>query len=292
MIAAFRNSIGRFRGQIIGWGLAIFLLGLIMVPIYDAFALEGEQFEQLMEVYPEEIMAFFGDFVDFTTPEGFINVEYFSFMPVVLGIYAVLICSGLLASQEENGVLDLILAHPISRTSLFLGRFLAFVVTTIAILAMGWIGIMLPMTWSTMSLPAGDLALAFVSLFAQVMIFGTIALFFSMVLPSRRMASMVAGLLMVASFFVTGLANISENLEAVAAISPLNYYQGGVVADGLNAGWVIGILGISVAFVALALLMFTRRDIRVGGEGGWQIPFVASLRTARARSQERVVETA
>jgi ABC-2 type transport system permease protein len=292
MMAAFRNSIGRFRGQIIGWGLAIFLLGLIMVPIYDAFALQGEQFQQLMDVYPEEFMAFFGDMADFTTPEGFINVEYFSFMPVVLGIFAVLICSGLLASQEENGVLDLILAHPISRSSLFLGRLAAFVVTTIAILVLGWIGILLPMTWSTMDLSAADLALAFISLFAQVMIFGAMALFFSMVLPSRRMASMVAGLLLVASFFITGLANLSDNMEAIAAFSPLNYYQGGVVADGLNGGWVIGILGVSVAFAALALLMFTRRDIRVGGEGGWQIPFVASLRTARARRQERLVDTA
>jgi ABC-2 type transport system permease protein len=292
MIATFRNSLGRFRGQIIGWGLAILVLGLIMVPIYDTFAEQGDAFQQFVDIYPEEFMAFFGDFADFTTPEGFLNVEYFSFMPLVLGIYAVLICSGLLASQEENGVLDLILAHPISRTSLFLGRLTAFVIATLAILALGWLGLRLPMAWSSMDLPAVDLVLAFASLFAQIMIFGTMALFFSMVLPSRRVASMVAGLLLVASFFITGLANLSEDLEAIAAFSPLNYYQGGIVADGPNVEWIFGILGVSLAFAVLAWLLFARRDIRVGGEGGWQIPFVASLRSARARSKAEAVETA
>jgi ABC-2 type transport system permease protein len=290
MIAAFRNSIGRARGQIIGWGLAIFLLGLIMVPFYDAIAEQGDVLIELLAAYPEEMTVFFGDMSQLTTPEGYINAEYFMFMPLILGIYAVLVCSGLLASQEENGVLDLILAHPISRTSLFVGRLLAFVVTTLIILAMGWFGILLPMNWSTMDIPAADLVLAFLSLLAVVLIFGAIALLFSMVLPSRRMAAMVAGLLLVVSFFITGLSRISDDLEAIASFSPWTYYQGGEAISGFNGEWFFGLLVVALAFAALALLMFTRRDIRVGGEGGWQIPFVSRLLSARARRQAELVE--
>ena len=89
---------------------------------------------------------------------------------------------------------------------------------------------------------------------------------------------MLAGILMVASFFITGLAQLDENLENVAKISPLNYYQGGMAINGVKWGWVAGLLGISLLFVLVAWWRFERRDIRVGGEGGWQLPGILRLR--------------
>ncbi len=55
----------------------------------------------------------------------------FSLLPVIVGIFALIAGSGLIASDEESGRLDLILAHPPSRTALFWGRLLAFVGATL-----------------------------------------------------------------------------------------------------------------------------------------------------------------
>ncbi|TET80328.1 MAG: hypothetical protein E3J37_11495, partial [Anaerolineales bacterium] len=107
MVTVFRYTMKRFRGQIIGWGIGLFLLGLLLVSMFDSFAGQQEALNELLAIYPEELMAFFGDFKNFATPEGFLGIEFFSFMPLILGIFPILAGSGLLVSDEESGRLDL-----------------------------------------------------------------------------------------------------------------------------------------------------------------------------------------
>ena len=272
MATVFRYTLRRFRGQILGWGIALALLGLLLVSMYDTIAAQREQLQNMLELYPPELTAFFGDFSSFAAPEGFMSVEFFSYMPLILGIFGVLMGSGLLVSDEESGTLDLIMAHPVSRTALFLGRLLAFVTATVAILAIAWLGLTVPMTWSSMDLGWGRVWLPLLSLLAEVLVFSAVSLLLSMLLPSRRMAAMTGGVVLVASFFITGLANINENLETAARLSPLTYYQTQDAFAGLNGTWLAGLLAAAVVLAALAWWCFQRRDIRVGGEGGWRLP--------------------
>ena len=272
MMTVFRYTLRRFRGQILGWGIALALLAVLLVSMYDSFAGEQEQFAELLELYPSEITAFIGDITSMATPEGWVSIEFFSYMPLILGIFGVLMGSGLLVSHEESGTLDLIMAHPVSRTALFMGRLLAFVTATVAILVITWLGFIVSMTWSSIDIGWGRMWLPLLSLLAELLLFGTISLFLSMLLPSRRLAATTAGLLLVASFFITGLAKINEDLEPVAKLSPLNYYQTQEAFQGLNGTWLAGLLAAAVLFAALAWWRFQRRDIRVGGEGGWRLP--------------------
>ncbi|MBN1483531.1 MAG: ABC transporter permease subunit [Chloroflexia bacterium] len=281
MATVFRYTLRRFRGQILGWGIALALLGLLIVSVYDSIAAQQEQLEELIDIYPAEFTAFLGDMSTFATPEGFLSLEFFSYMPLILGIFAVLAGSGLLAGDEEQGTLDLIMAHPISRTALFSGRLLAFVLATVAILAIAWLGLVLPMNWSLLEIGWGKIWLPLLSLLAELLLFGTLALLLSMLLPSRRLASMTAGLLLVASFFITGLAQLNQDLEPFAKLSPLNYYQTQEAFQGLNGAWFAGLLGAAVVFAVLAWWCFQRRDIRVGGEGGWRLSWLARLLPGR-----------
>jgi ABC-2 type transport system permease protein len=271
MSTVFRYSLARYRGQITGWGIGIFLLGLMMMSFYPTILEQEEQLLQLLENYPPAMMAFFGDMSQMATPHGYLGIEYFAFMPVILGIYAVLAGSGLLAADEENGTLDLILAHPISRTGLFVGRLMAFVVATIILFAIGWLGLVLPTLAIEFEATWLEVALPFVSLLSVTLLFGALALLLSMVLPSRRLAAMVSGMLVVASYFITSLARLDDSLEGVARLSPLNYYQGGDAMLGLNGTWLTGLLGVALLFAAAAWWLFQRRDVRVAGEGGWQV---------------------
>ena len=280
MMTIFRYTLRRFRGQILGWGIALALLGVLLVSMYDMIAAEQEQFQELLDIYPPEIAAFMGDFSTFATPEGFISIEFFSYMPLILGIFAVLTGSGLLVSDEENGRLDLIMAHPVSRAALFLGRLLAFVAATVAILVITWLGFIVSMNWSSMDIGWVRMWLPLLSLLAELLLFGALSLLLSMLLPSRRMAATTGGMLLVASFFITGLANLNENLEPVAKLSPLNYYQAQDAFHALNGAWLAGLLGSAVVFAALAWWRFQRRDIRVGGEGGWRLPSLSFRRRA------------
>jgi ABC-2 type transport system permease protein len=282
----FRHSLAKSHGAILGWGLGLFALGLLIVPVFDIFAEEQamQGMLQLLENYPPEIFAFFGDLTDMATPSGFLGVEYFSYMPLILGIYAIQAGSGLLAGDEESGTLDLTMAHPLSRTALFLGRTGAIMTTLIAIIAIAWLGIALPSSASeTFNLDWGKLALPFLSLLAILFLFAALALFLSMILPSRRAASMIAGLLLVGGFFIDGLSAINADLEPIAELLPLKYYQGAGAFDGLDLTWLAGLLAASVLFGVLAWWRFKRRDIRVAGEGG--LPWLEYLRRSRRKNR-------
>jgi ABC-2 type transport system ATP-binding protein len=75
---------------------------------------------------PSELMMFIGGVDRVFSPAGFLDTRFFSMMPLLLGVFAVIIGSGLIAGDEENGTLDLILAHPVRRFDLIIGRWLAF----------------------------------------------------------------------------------------------------------------------------------------------------------------------
>jgi ABC-2 type transport system permease protein len=269
MLSIFMNSLGRLRGQILGWGLSLAVLGGFLVGFYDSIASQQEQLFSMMESYPPELMAMFGGMQDLASPAGFLNTEFFSYMPLIVGIFAILIGSGLLVGDEESGILDLVLAHPVSRAGYFWGRLLAFALATALILVITWVGFSVFIPGTTMEISAFEMLQPFLTLFAFLFLIGTLSLLLSMLVPSRRLAATTAGLLMVASFFLTGFATLDEKLEAAARFSPMNYYQGAKAINGLNWEWLAGLMGFGLLFTLLACWLFQRRDIRVGGEGGW-----------------------
>ncbi len=284
MIPILFNKLARLRGQILGWGISLGLLAGFMTLFYDTIAEQKENYMTLMVNYPKEMLAFFstGSVMEMFTPSGYLNLEFFSYMTIVIGIFVVLAGAGLLAGDEENGTLDLILAHPVSRSVLFAGRLAAFLLATVAILALAWIGFAVAVPGTLMDLTPGELALPLVSLFGILALFGSLALLLSMLLPSQRLAAMTSGILMVASYFINAMSKINDDLEPVAKLFPFRYYQGGLAIDEMNWGqWGI-MLGVSALFVILAWWRFEQRDIRVGGEGGWGIPFLAVRRPENA----------
>lgn len=283
MITVFMHSLAKYRGAILGWGLTLAIIAMIFVPFYDSIAENAEQFQKLIEIYPEELMAFFtgGGTFNFTAPEGFLSVEYFSFMPLVIGVFAILAGSGLLAADEERGVLDLEAAQPVSRTALFWGRLWSLVVSLFFILVLGYAGVMAGTTYSQMDLDAVQTIIPFASLFAYLMFFAGLSLLLSMLVPSRSSASMVAGILLVASFLLAGLSQLNDTLAAIEPFLPALYYQGTNWAEGFKADWFAILTGFGFLFMLLAWWAFLRRDIRVGGEGGWKLPWFRRRATAK-----------
>lgn len=276
MPAIFRSSFRRLAGQMLGWGVALGLLGLYLMTFYDIVAQQKDSLVELLSGYPPELLALFGEFGEIEamfTPEGFLGIELFEFLPLILGIFALLTGSGLLAADEEKGTLDLLLAYPISRTGLFAGRVLAFVAALAGILGLMWLGLVVGRLWSTIDLSPAVLARPFYSAGAVILLFGSLGLLLSLLLPSRRAAASISGLALAASFFVTSLARVNPDLEPLTRLSPLTYYQGGDALLGLDAGRLVGLLAVSISFLVVAWWLFERRDIRVAGEGGWRWPW-------------------
>jgi ABC-2 type transport system permease protein len=283
MITPFRYTLRRLRGQVLGWGLGIALLGALVIPFYGVFAEDQAQFLAMLESYPPEFLAFFGDASDpsaITTPRGFLQYYFFSMVPVVVGIFALLAGSRLLAQDEEQGQMDLILAHPVSRTALFFGRVLALAAGSVGVVFLGWVGCAILLQASEMGIGTGELALAFLPVFAQIWIYAALALLLSLLLPAQRYASMLTGVLLAASYILSSLGQLNPSLDAIGKLLPYAYSQGSAAMEGLDWGSLLGLLAVGDGFALLAWWRFARRDIRVVGEGSWRLPLPLRRRAA------------
>ncbi len=275
MLAIFRSALSKSLGQMLGWSLSLGLLGSYVVSLHDTFAKQEtrDQLMRLINSYPKELMAMFGGAIDMYTPAGYLNVEFFSYMPIILGVFAVLAGSGLLAADEEGGQLDLLQALAVSRAGLFFGRLAAFVVDVLVILFVVWLGfvLMLPATGLRDITPL-QLSYPFFSLLGQLCLFGALSLLFSQVFPSRRLAAMASGMLLIGLYFLNSLGSMQESLQKVIEYLPLHYYQGARAIEGMqwdSLGW---LLLVSALLSLLAWQVYERRDLRLGGEGGWRLP--------------------
>ncbi len=267
----FRYTYTRLRGQTLGWGLGLALYGLFVVPMYKTLGVQPDQFQKMISSYPPEFLAFFGaDNVTMLTPAGFLGMYAFSMLPLIVGIFAVMAGSSLIVSDEEQGRLDLIIAHPVGRPAFFWGRSLGLIITAISIMGLGWLGFSVLVGRSGMDFNWGQMAVPFLSLLIQTLLFATLALLLSLILPSRSLAAMISGAFVAISYFMTSLAAINTGLAPVSKVLPYHYYQTVFSLSELNLAWLFGLVGASLAMILIAYLRFIRRDIRLSGEGSWR----------------------
>ena len=271
-------SLKRSFSIILGWGIPLMLLGIITIPFYDLVAENEKQLRPVLDTLKPLLKSFVGgdEAAQVFTPEGFIALRYFAFLPVVMGIFGSVYGSGLLAADEERGILDFLLAHPISRSQIFWGRLLSFLVSLILILGFGWFGLWLGVLKAeSMNFSPLKLWLPYLSVFAVTWLFACLRFALSMVMPSRSAAAMISGIIVLAGYIITNLSKAIKGLESWALFSPITYFQSNAMM-GLKLNPLTVLFVSSVIFVAFAWKGFVNRDIRVAGDGGWKIPFLSS----------------
>lgn len=281
MIAEFRNALRRLSGRIWGWGIGTFLYSLLLAYVYEMFA-GSEQMTNLLATYPKEMLAFFGEMASSTTPVGYVDTYFYLYMVAILGIFAVGAGAGLIVADEEGGLLDLILAHPVRRREMFWGRCAALAVATLATLFLGWLGWLPLLKKVGLELTPWQLWLPNVPSLLELLLFAALALFLSLLLPSSSMAGSLSGALLWGNWLLRGLAAIYPRLDSVMNWTPLHFFQGGKAVNGLNWTWLLVLLVATAALTGASLWLFHRRDIRVGGERSWSLPAWVSLRRRKS----------
>jgi ABC-2 type transport system permease protein len=271
---SFRKSVW----AIIGWGIPLMLLGIITIPFYDLVAENEKQLRPVLENLKPLVKSFVGgdEVEEIFTPQGFIALRYFAFLPVILGIYGSVSGSGLLAADEERGILDFVLAHPVSRGQLFWGRVVAFTVSLSCIIGLGWLGLWIGVAKAeSMNFSPFQLVLPYLSVFVVTWFFACFSLALSMCVPSRSSAAMISGIVVLAGYIITTLSKAIKGLESWAIFSPLTYYQSNAM-KGLEIDPFIKLFLVALLFLFLARTGFRLRDIRVAGDGGWKLPYIKS----------------
>ena len=171
---------------------------------------------------------------------------------------------GVLAGEESNGTLDLLLAQPISRTRLFIEKALSIIVGTLAIVGLilpGWI---IPYGATEIDVGLGRLLVATIAMAPLMLACAALSLLAGCLLPTRREAASALAAIAVVSYFISSLGQAVELLEPLRPASLFFYFRADkIVVSGVDPVGVGVLFGVAVAAGGLALALFQRRDIGV-----------------------------
>lgn len=254
-----RKTLRDARGATISIGAVIFLMALLDVLLYPEFR---ETFKD-MEL-PDFLKGFLGEAGDLSSPTGFYTARFFSWIPLLLITLAIIHGTGTLAGEEAAGTLDLLLAHPISRTRLMLEKVggLTIAVCLAAVTAVP--GFVLGAMFVDAGIGVWRLTLASVNMIPIGLLFLALSLWASVTLPNRGAAVMLTVGVVVVAYFIYTLGASVDVLDTPRAMTPFYWADGSRVLDhGLDWPRFLGMLVLAAAFLVHALWQFQRRDIGI-----------------------------
>jgi ABC-2 type transport system permease protein len=256
----FAKTLRDQRWQIIGFGFTLAAIAALDVYIWPAYEETFQNFE-----LPPAIRAFLGD-AEIGTPEGFLSAEFFSWIPVLLIVFAIIQGTGAVAGEESSGTLDLLLAQPVPRQSVVMQKAAATLVGLVLIVAMGYVGFLLSVPFADIEISLAGLLVAVLNMLPIAVLFYALALWAGTAAPNRAAAAAGLIALATAAYFLYSISNGVDALRDLRYATPFYYYGSGrSLSEGVTWWHVAVLLAIAAAFIALTLWTFQRRDISAGG---------------------------
>ena len=260
-IEVVARGTGVLRRSTVWWSVGIAALTLTTAGFWPS--LEGsealESFDDmgsLLEAFGAQNMA---------TPAGYLDGQMFAIMlPLLLSGMAIAGVTALTSGDEDGGRLEFLHALPISRSAIWLGRWLAAMLMLLGVTAATSVVmvVLLPIfsldgvgAWSVVAATIGCALLA--SFHAGVA-------FAAGALGARRGASVAVAVCVLVAGYVLGLlAPIAEGLAWTRNLSPWYWALGEQpVSKGLQPGWLVLVVALTIALVGVGGRAIGRRDIR------------------------------
>lgn len=264
MIPIIRWELSRRRTYLLWWCIGVAALIGVLLAIYPSIREQAAQLDAVMKNLPESVRALRGGSADLGSPIGFLNAEVFYItLPLLLIIMSVTLGGSILARDEQDHTLELILARPVSRGRVLAAKALSAVllltmvgIAAAVVTAIG--GRLIGMDISTTRLISTALL---TTLFSAS--FG--ALTFSLSAASILSRKIGVTLAVVASFggyLLESLSSLNDAIKDVAQVLPYHYFAPkDLLAGSISRGFVIYMVGIFVACAVISYIGFRWRDL-------------------------------
>lgn len=252
------------RKAILLYSIGTAAVGLYVTLFYPTIR-DATGFTDFLEDLPEVFQSIMGDAETYTTAEGFLNAEVFSFMgPLIISVFAIIAGTAAIAGEEESRTLDQLLANPISRASILLQKAGALLTGLLALSVALGIGLVAGSTIAGFDLSVTGTVQAIASLYVLGATLGLLALSIGAATGRKGLAGGVTAAVGVVGFLLDTFLSVVEFLEPARFISVFYYFNSNdVILNGINAAHILTLVGISAVAVAAAVWRFEQRDVSI-----------------------------
>jgi len=251
----------------IWWIVGSFGYLVAITATYSFFIDQQQVYQSLLENYPEALLAMFGveSGAALFSPDGYLTSQAFGWLvPLLTLVLGIGIGAAAVAGEEEDGTMDLLLALPVTRTSLILQKLGAMIVLLLVLGVAVFAGTAVGAVGIDMDVSMVNLAAASLSAVLFGLVFGTLALAIGAATGKRGVSLGVSSGVALVAFLIQTLAPIVDWLEPAHPLTPFYYYgDNQPLVNGLHWGHAGVLIGLSALLVLVAVLTFRRRDIGV-----------------------------
>lgn len=250
------------RRTLLGWAIGFTLVSLVYGGFYP-FAATPE-YAELIESMPPGLAEAFG-WDEIASAHGYMGSTVFGILgPVLALVMAIGLGARAIAGNEENGSLELLIAHPVSRTKVVLQKTAALAMVTLGAGVVVFLAILAIKNPIDLDLPISHIAAASFNLALFGLLFGAVALLIGAVTGKKGTAVGATAGIAVLAFLANGLAPQVEALGWMQNLSPFYWANGtDTLRDGLDPAMTLLLAGVSAVAVAAAAFTFDRRDVGV-----------------------------
>ncbi len=265
LASVFSKTLYGMRRGLIWWSVGLILTNLMIVLIFPSIEESSAALTEYMENLPPALMALFGDIANFTTMEGYLGLELFSFfLPALTLAFGIAYGGSAIGSEEDSGTLDLLLSYPITRRKVLTQKFGAISVFALLVLIASTIGLLLGVAMVDSTIDIANLAAAVLNVGLLTLLFGTLTLALTGVGLNRGAASGISAGLAALTYLMNTLAPLADLPEVIRHVTPWYYYD---AVEVLQSGFVpvnaaVLLIGIIILLV-IGMVGFQRRDIAV-----------------------------
>ena len=258
----FRRALADSWRGLAGWTVGLIGALFLYLPLYPSIGGNGD-LQAILDSLPPELIQSLG-YDQITSGPGYVQASYFGLLGFILiTIAAVGWGSGAIAGDEENGQLELTLAHGVIRGQLVAERTAAVFVKLLWLAVLSGTIVLLLDDSAELGIAFDDLVAGSTALLGLTFLTAAAAIALGGMTGRRSWALGAGAGIAVYGYALNALGNQSADLEWLHAWSP---YSWAYAEAPLTNGWVGQIWALYLASAVLLIagwLAFRVRDIAV-----------------------------
>jgi ABC-2 type transport system permease protein len=260
-LTLYRRSLGDSWRSLIGWSLGILATLLLYVPLYSSIGGNADMQKLLDSLPPALINAL--NYGAIATGAGYVSATFFGLMGFALTtIAATLWGNAAIAGDEEQGALELTLAHGVTRAQVVLERAASILTRLLWLSLLGVIIILTLNDSAGLSIDARNLVAESAALLGLAFLTATVGLAVGAMTGRRVWATGAAAGVAVGGYALNAVANQSADLDWLHNMSPYAWaFRNSPLSNGVDWGDLGLLYGISAALMIVAVFALNRRDI-------------------------------
>jgi len=261
----FIETLRRHWRGMLYWGIGVGLMGILQVIVVpDADTLR--QYAEIYESMPALIEILGGSDAAYNaTPEGYLALQYFSFIVVIFAVYAVIAGLNVTANDEDAGITNMLLSLPLPRWKLLAEKTLAYAVLISGAIMIAGLGLCLGVVITpAVKVDLWKLIVSSFNIIPSTLLVLVFTVFAGTITRRKSLATGLAAVFVVASYFINALGQTASTTFAnsVRTLSFFKYYDGTAVMQyGLVWGNILLLLTITLVLVVAAMWCLQRRDL-------------------------------